>query len=47
MVSVFDDDDENKLTYTEIHQQYKQLVRAALKHFEWQLVNECAVLTLL
>lgn len=29
-VSVFDDEDENKLTYTEIHQQYKQLVRAAL-----------------
>lgn len=27
--SVFDDEDENKLTYTEIHQQYKQLVRAA------------------
>lgn len=27
LISVFDDEDENKLTYTEIHQQYKQLVR--------------------
>ncbi|XP_067241600.1 cilia- and flagella-associated protein 36 [Chanodichthys erythropterus] len=29
--SVFDDEDENKLTYTEIHQQYKQLVERLLE----------------
>lgn len=26
VLSVFDDEEENKLSYTEIHQQYKQLV---------------------
>ncbi|KAK9963901.1 hypothetical protein ABG768_005120 [Culter alburnus] len=29
--SVFDDEEENKLTYTEIHQQYKQLVERLLE----------------
>lgn len=31
--SVFDDEDENKLTYTEIHQQYKQLVERLLENY--------------
>ncbi|XP_056616310.1 cilia- and flagella-associated protein 36 isoform X1 [Triplophysa dalaica] len=31
--SVFDDEDENKLTYTEIHQQYKQLVERLLDNY--------------
>lgn len=28
--SVFDDEDENKLSYTEIHEQYKKLVSYSL-----------------
>lgn len=39
VLSVFDDEDENKLTYTEIHQQYKQLVRAALTRVQCPLEN--------
>ncbi|XP_064173976.1 cilia- and flagella-associated protein 36-like isoform X4 [Anguilla rostrata] len=31
--TVFDDEDENKLTYTEIHQQYKDLVEKLLEHY--------------
>ncbi|XP_048865187.1 cilia- and flagella-associated protein 36 isoform X2 [Brienomyrus brachyistius] len=31
--TVFDDEDENKLTYTEIHQQYKQLVENLLENY--------------
>lgn len=31
--SVFDDEDENKLTYTEIHQQYKHLVERLLENY--------------
>ncbi|KAK0149999.1 Cilia- and flagella-associated protein 36 [Merluccius polli] len=39
--SVFDDDDENKLTYTEIHQQYKQLVEKLLdNHMQEVGINE-------
>lgn len=29
VLSVFDDEEENKLSYTEIHQQYKQLVSSS------------------
>ncbi|KAG7283161.1 hypothetical protein CRUP_000523 [Coryphaenoides rupestris] len=39
--SVFDDEDENKLTYTEIHEQYKQLVEKLLdNHMEEVGINE-------
>ncbi|KAJ8360265.1 hypothetical protein SKAU_G00167900 [Synaphobranchus kaupii] len=31
--TVFDDEDENKLTYTEIHQQYKDLVEKLLENY--------------
>ncbi|XP_051507119.1 cilia- and flagella-associated protein 36 isoform X10 [Myxocyprinus asiaticus] len=47
--SVFDDEDENKLTYTEIHQQYKQLVEQLLENHmqevgisEQQFVHACS-----
>ncbi|KAF4105365.1 cilia- and flagella-associated protein 36 [Onychostoma macrolepis] len=47
--SVFDDDDENKLTYTEIHQQYKQLVERLLENYmqevgisEQQFLHACS-----
>ncbi|XP_067277867.1 cilia- and flagella-associated protein 36 [Pseudorasbora parva] len=50
--SVFDDEDENKLTYTEIHQQYKQLVERLLESFlqevgitEPQFVSACSSLS--
>ncbi|XP_066553207.1 cilia- and flagella-associated protein 36 isoform X2 [Amia ocellicauda] len=46
--TVFDDEDENKLTYTEIHQQYKELVEKLLEHYmqevginEEQLLEAC------
>ncbi|KAI5086170.1 cilia- and flagella-associated protein 36, partial [Silurus meridionalis] len=29
----FDDEEENKLSYTEIHQQYKQLVEKLLENY--------------
>ncbi|XP_036397932.1 cilia- and flagella-associated protein 36-like isoform X2 [Megalops cyprinoides] len=39
--AVFDDEDENKLTYTEIHQQYKQLVEKLLEHYMQEVgINE-------
>lgn len=39
--SVFDDEDENKLTYTEIHQQYKRLVEKLLDHHMQEVgINE-------
>ncbi|CAL8254466.1 unnamed protein product [Lota lota] len=39
--SVFDDEDESKLTYTEIHQQYKQLVEKLLdNHMQEIGINE-------
>ncbi|KAG7493032.1 hypothetical protein MATL_G00020190 [Megalops atlanticus] len=39
--TVFDDEDENKLTYTEIHQQYKQLVEKLLEHYMQEVgINE-------
>ncbi|KAJ3610715.1 hypothetical protein NHX12_022807 [Muraenolepis orangiensis] len=38
---VFDDEDENKLTYTEIHQQYKRLVEKLLDHHMQEVgINE-------
>ncbi|KAI2657374.1 Cilia- and flagella-associated protein 36 [Labeo rohita] len=47
--SVFDDEDENKLTYTEIHQQYKQLVERLLENYmqevgisEQQFLHACS-----
>lgn len=47
--SVFDDEDENKLTYTEIHQQYKQLVERLLENYmqdvgisEQQFLEACS-----
>ncbi|KAL7855513.1 hypothetical protein AOLI_G00191170 [Acnodon oligacanthus] len=47
--SVFDDEEENKLTYTEIHQQYKQLVEKLLESYmqevgisEQQFVEACS-----
>lgn len=43
LISVFDDEDENKLTYTEIHQQYKQLVRAAQTRFKCRVLPRRAV----
>ncbi|XP_006638494.2 cilia- and flagella-associated protein 36 [Lepisosteus oculatus] len=46
--TVFDDEDENKLTYTEIHQQYKELVEKLLENYmqevginEEQLLEAC------
>ncbi|XP_030628548.1 cilia- and flagella-associated protein 36 [Chanos chanos] len=39
--SVFDDEDENKLTYTEIHQQYKELVEKLLENYMQEVgINE-------
>uniref|UniRef100_A0A3B3QFC5 Cilia- and flagella-associated protein 36 n=1 Tax=Paramormyrops kingsleyae TaxID=1676925 RepID=A0A3B3QFC5_9TELE len=39
--TVFDDEDENKLTYTEIHQQYKQLVENLLENYMQEVgINE-------
>ncbi|XP_056148015.1 cilia- and flagella-associated protein 36 isoform X3 [Lampris incognitus] len=39
--TVFDDEDENKLTYTEIHQQYKQLVEKLLENYMQEVgINE-------
>ncbi|XP_043111140.1 cilia- and flagella-associated protein 36 [Puntigrus tetrazona] len=39
--SVFDDEDENKLTYTEIHHQYKQLVERLLENYMQEVgINE-------
>ncbi|KAI1886401.1 hypothetical protein AGOR_G00213640 [Albula goreensis] len=39
--TVFDDEDENKLTYTEIHQQYKQLVERLLENYMQEVgINE-------
>ncbi|KAJ8387326.1 hypothetical protein AAFF_G00158220 [Aldrovandia affinis] len=39
--TVFDDEDENKLTYTEIHQQYKQLVEKLLENYMEEVgINE-------
>ncbi|KAI4890967.1 hypothetical protein NFI96_031554, partial [Prochilodus magdalenae] len=47
--SVFDDEEENKLTYTEIHQQYKQLVEKLLESYmqevgisEQQFLEACS-----
>ncbi|XP_061087415.1 cilia- and flagella-associated protein 36-like [Conger conger] len=47
--TVFDDEDENKLSYTEIHEQYKQLVEELLGSYlqevglsELQFVQACA-----
>ncbi|XP_021468522.2 cilia- and flagella-associated protein 36 isoform X2 [Oncorhynchus mykiss] len=47
--TVFDDDDENKLTYTEIHQQYKHLVEKLLETYmqevgidEQQFLEACS-----
>ncbi|XP_062375812.1 cilia- and flagella-associated protein 36 isoform X2 [Sardina pilchardus] len=47
--TVFDDEDENKLTYTEIHQQYKELVEKLLENYmqevginDQQFVEACA-----
>ncbi|XP_018605042.2 cilia- and flagella-associated protein 36 isoform X4 [Scleropages formosus] len=39
--TVFDDEDENKLTYTEIHQQYKELVEQLLENYMQEVgINE-------
>ncbi|KAG7462980.1 hypothetical protein MATL_G00190490 [Megalops atlanticus] len=39
--TVFDDEDENKLTYTEIHQQYRQLVEKLLENYMQEVgINE-------
>ncbi|XP_029963432.1 cilia- and flagella-associated protein 36 isoform X2 [Salarias fasciatus] len=39
--TVFDDEDENKLSYTEIHQQYKTLVEKLLEHYMQEVgINE-------
>ncbi|XP_069000459.1 cilia- and flagella-associated protein 36 isoform X2 [Embiotoca jacksoni] len=39
--TVFDDEDENKLSYTEIHQQYKKLVEKLLEHYMQEVgINE-------
>lgn len=38
-VPVFDDEDENKLSYTEIHQQYKKLVSINVTSFITPCVN--------
>lgn len=39
--TVFDDEDENKLTYTEIHQQYKELVEKLLENYMQEVgINE-------
>uniref|UniRef100_A0A667ZRB0 Cilia- and flagella-associated protein 36 n=1 Tax=Myripristis murdjan TaxID=586833 RepID=A0A667ZRB0_9TELE len=39
--TVFDEEDENKLTYTEIHQQYKQLVEKLLENYMQEVgINE-------
>ncbi|ROJ42685.1 Cilia- and flagella-associated protein 36 [Anabarilius grahami] len=50
--SVFDDEDENKLSYTEIHQQYKQLVERLLENHmqevgisEQQFLHACSSFT--
>ncbi|XP_063047646.1 cilia- and flagella-associated protein 36 [Engraulis encrasicolus] len=47
--TVFDDEDENKLSYTEIHQQYKELVEKLLENYmqdvginEQQFVEACS-----
>ncbi|XP_067371310.1 cilia- and flagella-associated protein 36 isoform X1 [Channa argus] len=47
--TVFDDEDENKLSYTEIHQQYKKLVEKLLENYmqevginEQQFLDACA-----
>ncbi|KAK3523229.1 hypothetical protein QTP86_022952, partial [Hemibagrus guttatus] len=47
--SVFDEEEENKLSYTEIHQQYKQLVEKLLENYmqevgisEQQFVDACS-----
>ncbi|XP_026883995.2 cilia- and flagella-associated protein 36 [Electrophorus electricus] len=47
--SVFDDEEENKLTYTEIHQQYKHLVERLLENYmqevgisEQQFLDACS-----
>ncbi|XP_017282951.1 cilia- and flagella-associated protein 36 isoform X2 [Kryptolebias marmoratus] len=47
--TVFDDEDENKLSYTEIHQQYKKLVEKLLENYmqevginEQQLMDACS-----
>ncbi|KAL2083306.1 hypothetical protein ACEWY4_021079 [Coilia grayii] len=47
--TVFDDEDENKLTYTEIHQQYKELVEKLLENYmqdvginDQQFVEACS-----
>ncbi|KAG9335848.1 hypothetical protein JZ751_003603, partial [Albula glossodonta] len=47
--TVFDDEDENKLSYTEIHQQYKQLVEKLLESYmkevgisEHQFLEACS-----
>ncbi|KAM9450032.1 cilia- and flagella-associated protein 36 [Clarias gariepinus] len=47
--SVFDDEEENKLSYTEIHQQYKQLVEKLLENYmqevgisEQQFLDACS-----
>ncbi|XP_076016586.1 cilia- and flagella-associated protein 36 isoform X1 [Genypterus blacodes] len=47
--TVFDDEDENKLSYTEIHQQYKNLVEKLLENYmqdvglsEQQFVDACS-----
>lgn len=34
-ISVFDDEDENKLAYTEIHEQYKKLVSSVVITTIW------------
>ncbi|XP_027013701.1 cilia- and flagella-associated protein 36 isoform X3 [Tachysurus fulvidraco] len=47
--SVFDDEEENKLSYTEIHQQYKQMVEKLLENYmqevgisEQQFLDACS-----
>ncbi|KAM3863083.1 cilia- and flagella-associated protein 36 [Diretmus argenteus] len=47
--TVFDDEDENKLSYTDIHQQYKQLVEKLLENYlqevginEQQFLDACS-----
>lgn len=49
-LQVFDDEDENKLTYTEIHQQYKELV-SSMRTCHWSVTcpelsqgNKCSLL---
>ncbi|KAK7140805.1 hypothetical protein R3I94_013171 [Phoxinus phoxinus] len=50
--SVFDDEDENKLSYTEVHQQYKHLVERLLENYmqevgisEQQFLRACSSFT--